>query len=120
MVSAQDYGDSPDVTSEYYNEVDSQYGRCIEGTLPDGFKFAGRAAFSGEDTIPDGQLARNEGEADVYYNSDDPTVILVETHWFTAGSEEGCDETQHNGYNVYLLYDCPFRAESETAAFHGK
>ncbi len=32
---------------------------------------------------------------------------FVETHWFTATAEEN-GETRHNGFDVYILYDCPF------------
>lgn len=119
MWSAEYSGDNPDVTKEYHDEIYSQYGRRIEGTVPTGFEFAGTAMFTGDDTIPKGWLAHNEEEADIYYMPDDPTVILVETHWFTATPEEK-GQTQHNGYNVYILYDCPFRVETETIQFHEK
>jgi len=101
------------VTREYYDEMDALYGKRIEGTLPNGFELAGTAAFTGNDTIPTGQLASNEKDITVYYNPDDPAVILAETHWFTATAEEN-GETQHNGFNVYIHYDCPFRPEAET------
>lgn len=113
MWSADCHGDAPDVTREYYDKMDSLYGKRIEGTVPNGFELAGTAVFAGNDTVPTGSLASNEGEAAVYYDPNDPAVILVETHWFTATAEEN-GETRHEGYTVYILYDCPFRTEAET------
>lgn len=113
MWSAEYYGDNPDVTKEYYDTMDDMYGKCIEGSVPDGFELAGTAVFSGNDTVPTGHLASNEKAAEVYYNPDEPSVILVETHWFTATSEENT-QTRHDGFTVYILYDCPFRKEIDT------
>jgi len=108
MWSAEYFGGSPDVTREYYDEMDSLYGVRIEGTVPEGFLPAGTAEFTGNDTVPAGALASNAEAAAVYYNPDDPAVIFAETHWFTAAAEEN-GETRHDGFNVYILYDCPFR-----------
>ena len=119
MWNAEYYGDNPDVTKEYYDKIYSQYENRIEGTAPNGFEFAGMAVFTGDDTIPKGWLAHNEEEADIYYKPDDPSVILVETHWFTAAPGEN-GQTRHDGYDVYILYDCPFRTETETIQFHEK
>lgn len=117
MWSAQYLGDNPDVTREYYDEMDSLYGNRIEGVPPDGFVLAGTAEFTGYDTVPTGTLASNTGITEVYYNSSDPTVIFVGTHWFTATAAEN-GETRHDGFNVYILYDCPFWTETETIEFH--
>ncbi len=113
MWSAEYFGDNPDVTREYYDEMDSLHGVRIEGTAPDGFVPAGTAEFTGNDTVPTGTLASNVEASAVYYDPNDPTVIFAETHWFTATAEEN-GETRHDGFNVYILYDCPFRTEAET------
>ena len=89
-----------------YDEMKSTYGVRIEGTVPDEFTLAGTAKFSGYDTIPTGILSSNTGTAKVYYTSGTPDVILMETSWFTAPVGEN-SETQHRGFNVYILYDCP-------------
>lgn len=107
MWSAEYYGDTPDVTREYYNAMDTLYGKRIEGAVPDGFELAGTAVFTGNDTIPVGPLASNKKDAAIYYNPDDPTVIFVET-------------SQHDGFNVYIRYDCPFRKETKIIRFHDK
>lgn len=104
--SADPLGETPDVTMEYYDEMKSTYGVRIEGTVPDEFTLAGTAKFSGYDTIPTGILSSNTGTAKVYYTSGTPDVILMETSWFTAPVGEN-SETQHRGFNVYILYDCP-------------
>lgn len=85
----------------------SIYGIRIEGDVPDGFISVGAAEFSGDDTIPRGKLACNVGAYDVYANPDDPDIVLLPTYWHTHTQEEGKD-TQHEGYNVYIRYDCPF------------
>ena len=119
MWSAEYYGDNPDITREYYDEMDSLYGIRIEGTVPNGFELAGTAVFTGDDTIPEGTLVSNKEEAAVYFNPNDPSVIFVETHWFTATAGEN-GQTRHDGYNVYILYDFPFKTETETIHFHDR
>lgn len=112
MWSAESFGDHPDVTEEYYDEMYALYGLRIEGAAPDGFVLAGTAEFTGYDTVPAGTLASNTEAAEVYYNPDDPAAVLVQTHWFTATAEES-GETRHDGFNVYILYDCPFYVPDE-------
>ncbi len=107
MWSAKPYGDYPDVTSEYYDAMESKYGIRIEGEPPEGFVFVGTTGFSGYDTVPGGNLESNEGEFEVYINPDDPNVILVSTFWHTAAANEN-GETRHEGFNIYIKYDCPF------------
>ena len=101
MWSAWYSGEDPDVIEAYYEKIYEQYGIQIEGAVPDGFTLAGTAAFSGDDTVPKGTLASNEGEVEVYYDASNPEVILVEAHWFTV-------QGAHDGFDVYILYDCPF------------
>ncbi|HJC40848.1 MAG TPA: hypothetical protein H9701_04775, partial [Candidatus Intestinimonas pullistercoris] len=67
--------------------------------------------FTGKDTIPTGGLASNAEAAEVYYDPSDPAVLLMRTHWFTAAAEGG--ETRHDGFDVYIRYDCPFQTEAE-------
>lgn len=110
MWSAADYGDFPDVGSEYYNIMESTYGIRIEGDVPEEFIFAGTAKFSGYDTIPRGALVSNEGAYEVYINPSDSNVLLVATQWHTAPVDEN-GETKHRGFNVYIRYNCPFKAE---------
>ncbi len=107
MWSAKPYGDYPDVTSEYYDAMESTYGIRIEGEAPESFVFAGTTEFSGYDTVPRGNLVGNEGEFEVYINPDDTNVILVSTFWHTAAANEN-GETRHEGFNIYIKYDCPF------------
>ncbi len=99
------------VTQAQYEEIEAEYGRRIEGEPPKGFVLAGTAAFSGTDTVPTGPLASNTEEAEVYFSPDEPAVLLVQTHWFTAIAEEQ-GETRHDGYNVYIRYNCPFKPEN--------
>jgi len=106
MWSVQSYGERPDVSHEYFNKMLNTYGIRIEGEIPDEFVFAGTAEFSGYDTVPRGELSCNTGSYDVYVNPSDPDVILVSTHWYTATAEEN-GETKHNGFNIYIRYDCP-------------
>ena len=101
MWSAWYSGEDPDVIEAYYEKIYEQYGRRIEGAVPDGFTLAGTAAFSGDDTVPKGTLASNEGEVEVYYDASNSEVILVEARWFTV-------QGAHDGFDVYILYDCPF------------
>jgi hypothetical protein len=107
MWSAEYYGSSPDVTQEYYDEMKELYGVRIEGAVPEGFRLAGTAEFTGEDTVPTGELSSNTSPLAVYYNPANPSVIYAETYWYTATKEEK-GETRHDGFNVYILYDCPF------------
>lgn len=101
MWSAWYSGEDPDVIEAYYEKIYEQYGIQIEGAVPDGFTLAGTAAFSGDDTVPKGTLASNEGEVEVYYDASNSEVILVEARWFTV-------QGAHDGFDVYILYDCPF------------
>lgn len=89
------------------NEMEAKYGVRIEGDAPDEYILAGTTEFTGYDTVPKGYLASDTEEAEVYYNPDNLSVIYVETYWFTHTAEEN-EETRHEGYNVYILYDCPF------------
>ncbi|MBQ4642895.1 MAG: hypothetical protein IJB66_01575 [Oscillospiraceae bacterium] len=107
MWSATPYGDNPDVTWEYLDVIEEKYGIRIEGEPPEGFVFLGTTEFSGYDTVPKGKLVSNEGEFDVYANPDNPEVIYVSTFWHTATADEN-GETRHEGFNVYIKYDCPF------------
>lgn len=106
MWSAQDYGNTPDVSHEYYDKMESAYGIRIEGEPPVGFASVGIAEFSGNDTIPRGMLVSNEGAYEVYADSNNPDVVLVATKWHTAPVGEN-GETSHSGFNVYIRYNCP-------------
>lgn len=106
MWSAQYYGDFPDVSAEYYDKVRSTYNIRFEGDVPNGFVSAGVAEFSGYETIPRGSLVSNVGTHEVYINPDEPDVMLVPTYWHTHTKEES-KETRHDGYNIYIRYDCP-------------
>ena len=106
MWSAQDYGNTPDVSHEYYDKMESTYGIRIEGEPPVGFASVGIAEFSGNDTIPRGMLVSNEGAYEVYADSNNPDVVLVATKWHTAPVGEN-GETSHSGFNVYIRYSCP-------------
>lgn len=107
MWSAQDYGSTPDVSHEYYDEMESAYGIRIEGDAPAGFASVGIAEFSGNDTIPRGMLVSNEGAYEVYADPNNPDVVLVATKWHTAPVGEN-GETSHSGFNVYIRYNCPW------------
>ena len=107
MWSAKPYGDNPDVTWEYLDAMEAEYGIQIEGEPPEGFIFLGITEFSGHDTVPKGTLVSNEGEFEVYANPKRPDVIYVSTFWHTAAANEN-GETRHEGFNVYIKYDCPF------------
>lgn len=106
MWSADTYGNFPDVSNEYYHTMENTYGIRMEGEAPDGFVFAGIAAFSGHDTIPRGALSSNEGAYEVFVNPNEPDIVLVPTQWYTAASDEN-GETRHEGFHVYIRYDCP-------------
>ena len=108
MWSAQYYGDTPDVSREYYEAMENDFGVRIEGAVPDGFVLAGIAEFSGYDTVPHSTLASNQGAYEVFVNSNEPDVVLVSTHWHTAALGEN-GETEHFGFDVYIRYDCPFQ-----------
>lgn len=107
MWSAKPYGDNPDVSAEYYDEVETKYGVRIEGEPPEGFVLMGTTEFSGHDTVPKGNLVSNEGEFEVYANPDIPEIIYVSTFWYTHTAEEKT-QTKHEGFNAYIKYDCPF------------
>ncbi|MBE6892559.1 MAG: hypothetical protein E7482_00930 [Ruminococcaceae bacterium] len=107
MWSAKPYGDNPDVSAEYYDEMETKYGVRIEGEPPEGFVLSGTTEFSGHDTVPKGNLVSNEGEFEVYANPDNPEVIYVSTFWYTHTAEEKT-QTKREGFNVYIKYDCPF------------
>ena len=107
MWSAKPYGDYPDVSAEYYDLMETKYGIRIEGEPPEGFVLIGTTEFSGHDTVPKGALASNEGEFEIYINPDNPEVIYVSTFWYTATADEN-GETRHEGFDVYIKYDCPF------------
>lgn len=106
MWSAQYYGDIPDVSREYYEAMESEHGIRIEGDVPDGFISAGTAEFTGQDTVPRGTLSSNQGAHEVYINPDEPDVVLVPTYWYTHTKEEA-KETRHEGFDIYIRYDCP-------------
>ena len=106
MWSASSYGEYPDVNNEYFDSMESTYGIRIEGDTPNGFVSAGIAEFSGKDTIPRGALVSNVGAHEVHVNPNEPDVILVPTYWHTHTKEEE-KETRHEGYNIYIRYNCP-------------
>lgn len=103
--SAQCYGDQPDVNAEYYDSMETRYGIRIKGDAPESFSHVGTAEFSGYDTIPSGTLSSNQGTHEIYFDANEPDVLLVSTSWYTAPDENG--ETRHEGFNVYIRYDCP-------------
>ena len=107
MWSAKPYGNNPDVSTEYYDKMEAEYGIQIEGEPPEGFVLLGITEFSGHDTVPKGNLVSNEGEFEVYANPDIPETIYVSTFWYTHTAEEKT-QTKHEGFNVYIKYDCPF------------
>ena len=107
MWSAKPYGNNPDVSAEYYDEMETKYEVRIEGEPPEGFVLIGTTEFSGHDTVPKGNLVSNEGEFEVYANPDIPEIIYVSTFWYTATADEN-GETRHEGFNIYIKYDCPF------------
>lgn len=106
MWSASLY-DYPDVSLEFYEKIESDYGIRIEGEVPEGFEYVGTTEFSGYDTVPRKKLSSNEGKFEVYANPAEPEVILVSTFWHTHTAEEKT-ETRHDGFNIYIKYDCPF------------
>lgn len=107
MLSADYFTGQPDVNRAYYDQMCEIYGKRIEGDVPEGFVSAGRAEFSGYDTVPQGELSCNVGAMPIYVNPDEPDVVLFPTIWQTAplGAE---GETNHKGFKVYIRYDCPF------------
>jgi len=78
----------------------AQYGLRTE-TLPDGFASVGAAAFTGLDTIPEGTLAANIDDAQIYANAEQSELLFVSTVWYTAPD---ADEIRHDGWNTYILY----------------
>ena len=95
----------------YYRFVDSDIcGKdyiCVNGVLyyssgerigdmPEGFISAGRAAFSGYDTVPEGELSSNTGSEEVFVNKNDDSTVLVRTTWFGSGNE------RFQGFKVYI------------------
>ncbi|MBR2638935.1 MAG: hypothetical protein IKL18_06000 [Oscillospiraceae bacterium] len=107
MWSVRPYGKEPDITAEYYDYIEATYGIMIEGEPPEGFAFLGKTEFSGHDTVPKENLHSNYGVFDVYASPSEPDVIFVSTHWYTHTSEEKA-QTRHDGFDVYIKYDCPF------------
>ena len=95
------------MTWEYLDAMEAEYGIRIEGEPPEGFVLIGITEFSGHDTVPEGTLASNEGEFEVFANPDNPEVIYVSAFWYTAAANEN-GETRHEGFNIYIKYDCPF------------
>ena len=104
--SATPSGAYPDVSREYYEAMENEHSIRIEGDVPDGFISAGTAEFTGQDTVPRGTLSSNQGAHEVYINPDEPDVVLVPTYWHTHTKEEG-KETRHEGFDIYIRYDCP-------------
>lgn len=104
--SAKSYGENPDVTEEYYDKVESLYGPRFKAPAPEGFELLGTAEFTGYDTVPEGKLSSNEGALKIHQSHDEPEVLLAETTWSTAPDSDG--KTLHHGFDVYILYDCPF------------
>lgn len=98
MWSAQSYGDSPDVTWEYYNAMESRYGVRIEGSAPEAYSYVGKTQFTGHDTIPRGELSSNTGELDIYADPNEPDMIYVSSSWYSASG-------YHEGFDTYILYD---------------
>ena len=107
MWSVYPDGAFADVSLEYYNAMESAYGIRIEGEAFDGFKSVGIAEFTGFDTIPDGALASNNNDCEVYVNPNNPDIILVPTQWYTAPNSDH-KEICHNGFDIFIRYDCPF------------
>ena len=105
MWHASYYSEEPDVSREYYDNMKSRYGIRIEGDAPDGFVLAGEAVFTGNDTVPTGDLASNDRSGKVYYSPNDPDVLLLETEWTTSPAT---GKMHREGFNVYIRYDCPF------------
>ena len=101
MWSAHTYGETPDVSAEYYDAVKDRWGLRYEGDLPEGFTLVGKSEFSGKDTVPRGRLTSNTGLLEVYANPAEPDVLLSATFWYNASG-------YHEGFNVYIRYDCPF------------
>ena len=101
MIDARDYGENADVIGEYYAKMERVYNIRMEGALPNGFVSVGIAEFSGDDTIPRGNLASNADEHEVYINPSDADVLLVPVKWYSQG------EKSHRGFDVYIRYDCP-------------
>lgn len=108
MWSASYYDREPDVSLEFYEAVETEWGIRLNEEIPEGFQSVGVAEFSGYDTIPSGVLASNMRTAEVFVNPNKPQVVLMATEWYTAAKEEN-GETKHTGYDVYILYDGPLK-----------
>lgn len=105
--TASTYGEAPDVTQADYEAAAARYGLRLEGEAPAGFVSLGTAAFTGDDTVPTGDLASNVAAAEVCRDPSQPDILLYRTQWYTATAEDG-GERLHTGWNVYLRYACPF------------
>lgn len=99
-------GDAPDISQTDYDAVYARYGLRIEGDAPEGFVSLGTATFTGDDTVPTGELASNVAAAEVCCDPSQPDILLYRTQWYTATAEDG-GERRHTGWNVYLRYPCP-------------
>ena len=86
-------------TADYKTDArDNVFGDIrIEGDLPKGFVSAGRAEFSGYDTVPEGALSSNTGSEEIFISESDDSVVLVPTTWHTYGN------VRHKGFNVYMV-----------------
>jgi len=80
----------------YVEGWDKIYWNRIEGELPEGFESAGRAEFSGYDTVPEGKLSSNTGSEEVFVNKNDDSVVFVRTTRFGSGNE------RFKGFTVYI------------------
>lgn len=108
MWSASYYDREPDVSQEFYEAVEAEWGIRLNEEIPEGFQSVGVAEFLGYDTIPSGALASNIRTAEVFVNPNKPQIVLMATEWYTATDEEN-GETKHTGYDIYILYDGPLK-----------
>lgn len=98
MWHADYYGDTPDVSQAFFDQVRERLGVRIEGEAPEGFISVGAAEFTGYDTIPSGPLSSNANVTEVLADPDDPDVVLAAAQWYSAHGG-------HQGYDVYIRYD---------------
>ena len=84
------------------------FGIRIEGEPPENFTHTGTATFSGHDTIPREHLLSNYDASEVYADPDNPEILFVSTHWYTATAEEN-GQTRHDGFDVYILDSGPLK-----------